>query len=135
MYILDGNNSMLSRIASFHNNIINLEARWKSMIYHHAITSRRGQNFDPIRNKCEWECSNFTVKKIFIRLKVRAEIHVTQIVFLLASTINKDCVTELWEWLPMPFGTMVSCVICTLTTVPFLYCKRLIYEKERSHMI
>ena len=36
---------------------------------------------------------------------------------------------------PMSFDMMVYCVICTLTTVPPLYCTHLIYKKERPHMI
>jgi hypothetical protein len=46
---------MLSRIASSHNNIINLKAKRKSVIYHHAINSKGGQNFGPIRNEGESE--------------------------------------------------------------------------------
>ncbi len=66
MYILDEDNSMLSRVASFHNNIINLKAERKSIIYHHAITSKGGQNFGPIRNEGESESAPIlSSKKIY----------------------------------------------------------------------
>jgi hypothetical protein len=54
------------------------------------------------------------------------------VISMLTVLLKTLCVAELWEWLSMPFGTMVSCVICTLTTVPSLYCKHL-YRRKNGH--
>jgi hypothetical protein len=46
---------------------------------------------------------------------------------------KNDC-DELWGCPTMPFSMMVSCVICTLTTVPSLYWTQPIHGEDRSHM-